>query len=93
MDHLTGMVLGGLLGWTATLFLEHRQWLPSRSDLLSGMLGGLCGSVAAGMVAVDMPTNVESLAALAGAGMAIALWRAARNLTHRRTTGNQAALG
>lgn len=84
MDHLIGMLLGALLGWTTTLFLEHRRWLPSQGDLLGGLFGGLFGSLAAtvfGMAGDGTSlANVESLAALAGAGVAIALWRAGRSL-------------
>lgn len=91
MDHLIGMMLGGLLGWTATLFLEHRRWLPSRGDLTSGVVGGLFGSLSATVMGLPLAdeaaANLSSLAALAGAGVAIALWRASRGAAPRRDAG------
>ena len=84
MDHLIGMLLGSLLGWSATLFLEHRRWLPRRGDLIGGSVGGLLGSLTATLTDVAVigavPTAAEALAALAGAGVAIALWRTGRSL-------------
>jgi uncharacterized membrane protein YeaQ/YmgE (transglycosylase-associated protein family) len=95
MDHLIGMLLGGLMGWTATLLLEHRRWLPSPGDLLAGLIGGLSGSVAATVVGVAgadaAPTTVESLAALVAAGMVIALRRAGHSLVSRRPGSSQTA--
>jgi uncharacterized membrane protein YeaQ/YmgE (transglycosylase-associated protein family) len=88
MDHLIGMLLGSLLGWTATLFLEHRRWLPHRGDLISGSLGGLLGSVTATLAGVSVigtvPTNAEALTALAGAAIAILVWRVGRGVVARR---------
>jgi uncharacterized membrane protein YeaQ/YmgE (transglycosylase-associated protein family) len=96
MDHLIAVLLGSLLGWTATLFLEHRRWLPRRGDLISGSLGGLLGSLTATFTGVavigTVPTSAEALAALAGAGLAIALWRVGRGRVLRRTS-NPSAVG
>lgn len=97
MDHLIGMLLGSLLGWTATLFLEHRRWLPHRGDLIGGALGGLVGSVTATLSGISVigtvPTNAEALAALAGAAIALLVWRVGRNLVARRPTGPAAVGG
>jgi len=97
MDHLICMVLGGLTGWTATLFLEQRRWLPRLGDLIGGLLGGLLGSAAAtaatGATQSADPTNAQTLAALAGAALVVALWRTGRSIATRRTAGRQGMPG
>jgi hypothetical protein len=86
------MLLGALLGWTATLFLEHRRWLPHRGDAFSGAFGGLLGSLTATLSGLSVigavPTNAEALAALAGAAIAIASWRVGRGLMARRPSAS-----
>jgi len=93
MDHLICMVLGGLTGWTATLFLEQRRWLPCPGDLAGGLFGGLLGSAAAtaatGATQGADPTNAQTLAALAGAALVVALWRTGRSIATRRSGGRQ----
>lgn len=90
MDLMTGMLLGALVGWTVSLFVEHRRWLPTRGDLLAGLAGGLAGhllaSTTAGAQAADA-NGLQILTALMVSGLAIAGWRIGRKFgTASKTT-------
>lgn len=92
MEHVINMMLGGLLGWTITLLLEHRRWLPYRSDFVGGLLGSLFGSVVATALGGPAASNVHTMASLVGAALAITIWRCARGLITRRVSGQSGSL-
>ncbi len=79
LEILTTILVGGLVGWLASLIMKTRRQMGPLADVLVGIVGSFLGSYALGVLGLHAHTGVGRLAiAVLGAAGLIAILKALR---------------
>jgi uncharacterized membrane protein YeaQ/YmgE (transglycosylase-associated protein family) len=76
MDLIVTLIVGGLIGWLASIIMRTNQQMGIIANVLVGVVGSVLGNWLAGMLGLSVSGPARWLVALMGAILLIALVRA-----------------
>jgi uncharacterized membrane protein YeaQ/YmgE (transglycosylase-associated protein family) len=76
MNLIISLVIGGIIGWLASIVMKTNAQMGIIANVLVGIVGGALGHWLAGMIGISAGGIGGFLVALAGAIILIALLRA-----------------
>jgi uncharacterized membrane protein YeaQ/YmgE (transglycosylase-associated protein family) len=77
MNLLISLVIGGIIGWLASIVMKTNAQMGLIANVLVGIVGGLLGHFVAGMLGIGTAGGIGTwVISLAGAILLIAILRA-----------------
>jgi len=76
MDLIISLVIGGIVGWLASIVMKSNAQMGIIANVIIGILGGALGSYLAGMLGISASGIGRWVVALAGAILLIGILRA-----------------
>jgi uncharacterized membrane protein YeaQ/YmgE (transglycosylase-associated protein family) len=84
MDLIITLIVGGVIGWVASLIMGSDKSMGVLANILVGIVGSVLGHWAAGMLGVSVGGPARWLVSLVGAVLLIAIVRALGLMRPRR---------
>jgi uncharacterized membrane protein YeaQ/YmgE (transglycosylase-associated protein family) len=75
MNLLISLVIGGIVGWLASILMKSNAQMGIIANVVIGVLGGLLGHFLAGMLGISASGIGRWIVALCGAMLLIAILR------------------
>jgi uncharacterized membrane protein YeaQ/YmgE (transglycosylase-associated protein family) len=76
MDLIIALIMGGIVGWLASIVMKSNQQMGIIANVLVGIVGGLLGHFLAGMVGISGSGIGKWIISLGGAILLIVILRA-----------------
>ncbi len=76
MDLIIALVMGGIVGWLASIVMKSNQQMGIIANVLVGIVGGMLGHFIAGMVGISGHGIGRWIISLGGAILLIVILRA-----------------
>jgi len=75
MDLVISLVIGGIVGWLASIIMKSSAQMGIIANVIVGILGGVLGHFLAGLVGISASGIGRWIVALCGAMLLIAILR------------------